>query len=609
MDRFTTLRQRLYSILATLSILLATHYGGYAAKPDFVPGEALLQTPFSCVAETDENADSAEDLALAFNAVYRLFGGVDTEHCLVFRHGNEPTWYEWMAMKTAWCRDEDYIRAVKDKIRDFPQTDNGYLWSWGTSPYWPTGDGALHYDGLFRYVAAVAEFLRWSGDTAFLQETDQTTRGTDRAVDASEGRTVYEKCRKAMQYAENELNGKDGIITITEKSAFLADGVARFDINENGAYVWDNTGRAGSAPSNYWDNLCFGHKDAYETALYYHALNAMRDIETMRGDSEAAAACEALAAKVKKRFDKTFWNCLTGRYIACIDADGRRWDPGLTFLNVEALAYGLGNVNKAKQIFSWLDGKRIVPTDTLRGKEIMDYAVFLNRNLGPDTVEGRLPFAPATNTLSIERVSGLGEPWWHSLNGAINIGMEQNAFYGSHLENGGYIFYPVYYELAARQRYLGADSVARRAREIANVYRFNGFDSDIAGWAEGLIGEYPENGIVSRAFISSLAGVTATIDGLTICPDVPRGIRALGVDALQYRGVPITVLVGADGLTLTAQSPLAGTLRYRPPEAGTHAVTVTAADGKTFTTTREPGPDGMIAVDPGETDTVSVVIA
>ena len=51
------------------------------------------------------------------------------------------------------------------------------------------------------------------------------------------------------------------------------------------------------------------------------------------------------------------------------------------------------------------------------------------------------------------------------------------------------------------------------------------------------------------------------------------------------------------------------TLRYRPPEAGTHAVTVTAADGKTFTTTREPGLGGMIAVDPGETDTVSVVIA
>ena len=216
-------------------------------------GLVILRRPLQSIVDVAKigivvfaDAAAAEDLALAFNAVYRLFGGVDTEHCLVFRHGNEPTWYEWMAMKTAWCRDKDYIRAVKDKIRDFPQTDNGYLWSWGTSPYWPTGDGALHYDGLFRYVAAVAEFLRWSGDTAFLDETDRTTCGTDKAVDASEGRTVYEKCRKAMQYALHELNGKDGVITITEKSAFLADGVTRFDIGENGDYVWNNTGRAGA---------------------------------------------------------------------------------------------------------------------------------------------------------------------------------------------------------------------------------------------------------------------------------------------------------------------------------------------------------------------------
>lgn len=67
--------------------------------------------------------------------------------------------------------------------------------------------------------------------------------------------------------------------------------------------------------------------------------------------------------------------------------------------------------------------------------------------------------------------------------------------------------------------------------------------------------------------------------------------------------------VGADGLTLTAEAPLAGILRYRPPEAGTHAVTVTAADGKTFSATHDTGPDGMITVDLGERGAVSVVIA
>ena len=605
MVSLNTWLMRIWSILTTISMLFAMLVSEHSAKPEFVPGEELSQTPFSCVPETEKDAAAAEDLALAFNAVYRLFVGVDTEHLLVARYGNEPTWYEWMAIKTAWCRDEAFIRGMKDRIRDFPQTDNGYFWSWGDSPCWHTGNGALHYDGLFRYVAAVAEYLRWSGETSFLDETDTNTYGTDRAVDASEGRTVYEKCALAMRYAYNELDGKNGLITITEKSAYLADGVTRFDIGADGTPVWNNTGRAGSSPSNYWDNLPFGNQDAYETALYYHALNAMRDIETMRGDTAAAAACEALAAKVKEKFDEIFWNPVTGRYIACVDVDGKRWDGGFTFLNVEALAYGLGDAKKAKLIFSWLDGERIVWSDSLRGSEIMDYALFLNRNLGPGTVKGKMPFAAASNTLSIERLSGLGEPWWHNLDGAINTGVRANAFFGQHLENGGYIFYPVYYELAARQTYLGADSVLKRARELAVVYRFNGFDSEIS-WAEGLIGVFPESGIVSRAFISSLAGVSATVDGLTVCPDVPSGVKTLGVDALQYRAVPVTVSVGAEGLVLTAEAPLSGVLRYAPPAAGAYNVTVTSADGSVHTRTITANASGFIETDLA--GAVSVVI-
>ena len=605
MNSLVTWFMRVVSILATLSMLFAALVSEHAQKPDFVPGEALSQTPFSCAPETEEDAAAAEDLALAFNAVYHCFSGVDKERLLVSELGNEPTWYEWNALKNAWCRDEALIRAEKDRIRDFPQTDNGYFWSWGDSPCWHSGNGVLHYDGLFRYVAAVAEFLRWSGETSFLDETDTNTFGDDRAVDASEGRTVYEKCALAMRYAYNELDGKNGLITITEKSACLADGITRFDIGADGTPVWNNTGRAGSSPSNYWDNLCFGNQDAYETALYFNALNAMRDIETMRGDTAAAEACEALAAKVKENFDAVFWNPVTGRYIACVDVDGKRWDGGFTFLNVEALAYGLGDAEKAEKIFSWLDGERIVFTDSLRGSEIMDYAVFLNRNLGPGTVWGKMPFAPASNTLSIERLSGLGEPWWCSLDGAINTGVRNNAFLGQHLENGGYIFYPVYYELAARQTYLGADSVLKRARELADVYRFNGFDSAIS-WAEGLTGVFPENGVVLRAFVSSLAGVSATVDGLTVRPDLPSGVRTLGVDEMQYRGVPVTISVGAGGLGLSAAAPLSGLLRYCPPAAGAHTVTVTAADGTTRTQTLTSDASGFIETDLA--GAVSVVI-
>ncbi|MBQ9880725.1 MAG: hypothetical protein IJM45_09870 [Clostridia bacterium] len=608
MESVATFFKRLIGIITTLSMAFAMLVSEHSAKPEYTPGEPPEQSPFSCVPETDADASAAEDIALAFNAVYRLFGGVDTEHTLVFRHGNEPTWFEWMALKTTWCRDEAFLRGVKDRIRDFPQTDNGYLWSWSDSPCWHSGNGVLHYDGLFRYVAAVADILRWAGDTSFLDETDGNTYGGDLSVDASLGRTVYEKCALAMSYAENELYGGSGIITLTEKSAYLADGVTRFDIGADGTPVWNNTGRAGSSPSNYWDNLCFGNQDAYETALYYHALCAMRDIELMRGDAEAAAQCEALAAKVKQRFDEVFWNRCTGRYIACVDVDGKRWDPGLTFLNVEALAYGLGDAEKAKRIFSWLDGERIVPTDSLRGKQITDYALFLNRNCGVGTAWKPMPFAPATNTVSIEKLSGLGEPWWHSLDGAITTGFRSNAFYGQHLENGGYIFYPVFYELTARGMYLGADSVKRRARELAEVYRFNGFDSDVGGWAEGLTGEFPESGIVERAFISTLTGVEASVDGLTVRPGVPSGIKTLGVDALRFRGVPIEVTVGADELTLTSESALSGVLRFYPSAAGEYAVSVTSADGTVSALIVRTDAGGAISVDPGDYGAVRVDI-
>ncbi|MCR5042158.1 MAG: hypothetical protein K6C36_08705 [Clostridia bacterium] len=600
--------KRFFSILTTLSILFATLVSEHSSAPEFIPGEELPQTPFSCAAETEKDAAASEDLALAFNAVYHLFGGVDRERLLVSDLGNEPTWYEWNALKTAWCSDEALIRGAKNRIRDFPQTDNGYFWSWGDSPCWHSGNGVLHYDGQFRYVTAVAEFLRWAGETSFLDEVDTNTYGTDLAVDASKGRTVYEKCVLAMRYAADELDGRNGLITITERSAYLADGVTRFDIGSDGNPVWNNTGRAGSSPSNYWDNLCFGNQDAYETALYYNALNSMRDIELMRGDTEAAAEYSALAEKVRTSFDSAFWNCLTGRYIACVDADGKRWDPGLTFLNVEALAYGLGDAEKAKKIFSWLDGTRIVASDSLRGKDIMDYAVFLNRNCGKGTVKGSMPFAPMTNTLSIERLSGLGEPWWCSLNGAINIGFRNNAFYGQHLENGGYIFYPVYYELAARQRYLGADSVMKRAGELADVYRFNGFNAGI-GWADGITGVFPESGIVSRAFVSSLAGVDAAVDGLTIRPDVPSGVKTLGVDEMQYRGVPVTVSVGTEGLVLTAGSALSGILRYFPPASGTHTVTVTSADGTESSGSLTTDAQGAIVIDMTAENAVKIVVS
>ena len=542
------------------------------------PGEALAASPFYAEAQTDK---AAQTFVLPFNAVYRLFGGVDREHELVFRFGNEPTYFEWNALKIVWTGDTAAVRKLKDMIVGFPQTDNGYLWSWGTSPWWPTGQGALHYDGLFRYVAAVSELVRWDGNLSLLAERDTTTFGTDRAKDASRKHSVYKKCKDAMHYAWEELGGRYGVITITERSAYLADGVTRFDRNADGVLVWNNTGRAGTTSSNYWDNLCFGHKDAYATLLYYHALLQMRDIEILRGNEAAVQKYTQHAEKVKAAFNETFWDQSKGRYIACIDADGKRWDPGLTFLNVEALAYGLGDEEKAARIFSWLDGKRTVSGDTVTGGRIMNYGPLLADAVGAKISYGFYPFAPVTNTVSIEAVSAGGEPWWESLQGAINVGEGGSAAYGHHLENGGYLFWPLYYELTARARYLGIDSVKRRVHDLARVYRFNGFNSDVGTWVEGLIGEFPENGIVSRVFVSTFCGVDAAIDALEIRPDLPRGVDKLGIETMQYAGHSFRLEVTRRTLTLTVDDVFLGILRFFPEKAGPYRVTWTAADGAT----------------------------
>ena len=558
-----------------LAVVLCFHFG---KKYKRTPGAELEASPFSA---TDNSGGTADGLVLPFNAVYRLFGGTDTENALVCRFGNEPTYYEWMALKTVWTGDIKYVRELKDKIVSFPQTDSGYLWSWGDSTYWPTGKGDMHYDGLFRYVAAVSELLRWDDSTDFLNEKDSTTMGDDLALDASEGMSVYEKCKAAMDYAYDRLDGKDGLITITEKSIYLSDGKTRFDKNTDGEYVWNNTGRAGSTSSNYWDNLNFGHCDAYETMLYYHALLSMSDIENMRGDKEAAEGCKKHAQLVKKRFNEAFWNGETGRYIACIDADGKRWDPGLTFLNTEALSYGLGDDEKAKSVFSWLDGERIVEGDTVTGGQIDDYSALLKEAVGQKVTEKELHFAPITNTVSREDLSVGSIPWWFDLEGAITVGEDGNAAYGHHLENGGYIFFPLYYELTAREMYLGADSIAERAAELAEVYRFNGFNSDVGTWVEGLTGEFPENGIVSRAFISSLCGINAQADALVIRPDIPSNIANLGIDSIYFRGGNYKINVGRQALEIKGEKPIKQDIIYCPGSEGEYLVELTLKDSGT----------------------------
>ena len=570
--------------------------------------------------------DKNDSVAYVSNAMWHMFGLVDDGQGLVYRFGNEPTWYEWMSEKMMWSGDASYIGELKGKLRSFPQVSTGYMWSWGSMPYWQVGDCySIHYDGTFRYIASVYDVVSWEGNTDFLFEKDNDTAGGQYAsVDASRGRTILEKTEACMNYILEYLHGKEGYILLTEESTYLnADGSQRFDyVKDADLYCWNNTGKDGSHASNYWDNLPFGGYDGYSNALFYNALHSMAGIYRMLGGDYIAKAeeLEALAVTVKEKFNELYWSDETGRYIACIDSDGRRVDFGLTFHNFEILKYGLADADKAKSVFDWIDGDRIIEGEERTGAAILSYGQSIQLAIGrrklKDLEDRGLRLAAVTNTIPINNRENqkLKVAWWH---GPEGINVWGSASYGCHLENGGYIFYPVFYELMARTEYEGAQSTTDRLADIAKVYEYNRLVSDLAAsgstnWLEGLNGEFPESGLVPATYTYSLVGATAEYDGLHISPAFNDVYEFMGVRQLKYNGKSYDVKVNRDAsCTVTATDGAVDmTLHYTPERFSdmTYTVTVTAADGTTTSSTVTPV-DGVITVELKYENVASVTIS
>ena len=570
--------------------------------------------------------DKNDAVAYVSNAMWHMFGLVDDGQNLVYKFGNEPTWYEWMSEKLMWNGNEEYVGTLKNKIRTFPQVSTGYMWSWGSYPYWKVDTCySIHYDGTFRYISSVYDIISWEGKTDFLYEKDDNKAGGAYShLDASSGRTVLEKTEACMSYIMNYLYGSEGYIRLTEESTYLnEDGSERFDyVIDTGEYCWNNTGLDGSHASNYWDNLCFGNYDGYSNALFYNSLLSMSGIYRMLGGEyiQKAEELEALSVKVKEKFNDLYWSDETGRYIACIDTDGRIVDFGLTFHNFEIMKYGLSDEAKAKSIFDWVDGDRNIKGETRRGNDIFSYGKLMQSVDSKESIaikKLKLRLAAVSNTVSIDNKenSELGIAWWH---GPAGINVWGSAAYGKHLENGGYIFYPVFYELMARTLYEGAQSTTDRLYDIARVYEYNRLKSDAAAigsthWLEGLNGEYPENGLVPTVYIYSLIGASAEYDGLHIAPSFNDVYEYMGVKTLKYKDICYDIKVNRDAsLMLTPENGKADlTLHYTPERfsSADYTLTVFYSDGNSKTQTLTPDSNGVITVEISEENAKSISLS
>ena len=448
------------------------------------------------------------------NMMWAIYGAINDGSAAVYEFGNEPGYHEWMALKYGWSQSTaDKLQTLATgRLVPWAQSSDGYMWSWSDQEKWPTGDGSYHNENNAKYILACWRYWCWSRNSTFFYAADSSTVSANPRADVSGGRTMRQKLREAMRYLEESLQGDQGGIVI----------------EDNGM---DNDGTVTGTPTNYWDNWRMGYKNPYDNIYYYAALEAMAQLEEYWGNPTRATQLRTYRQGCKQSYDTNFWNSEKGRYVSTIDKNGTVWDFGSTFINLEALAYGLGDSAKAGEIFSWLDGSRTIAGETSQGADIYYWT-----------------FAPRANTLAIEST---GSPyWWESLGGAINV--TGNARWQTHLENGGAIFYTSFYDIMARIKYLGADNAWARLSAIVDEFEIDQLRRDPGGWAVGIIGEFPESGLVPCAVTYGFAGLEADLEGLHVRPNLPSALEWIRVNSVAYAGATLDIEVWAQWCIITS---------------------------------------------------------
>lgn len=404
-------------------------------------------------------------------------------------------WFEWMALMRGWFAGrgrEGEMRAVQT----CPITDEGYVHTWGGTIGWPLvrDRDTRHFDTNARLILACWRHYLWTGDKAFLQGQK-------------------DRLREAMSYQLDVLKGRDGLIVTPEIK----------------------TGRHEDLTNNYWDILPFGHLDAYANAVFFGSISAMEQIDSALGQ-EPLTDYAALRTKAHRRYDEVFWDDQKGRYIGCVDIDGEKHDYGFTFVNLEAIFYGLGDAAKAERIYRWMETE---PTSS--GK--------------PDTYS-KWVFAPRATTIHNpmwredapkSELASKVKPWWTF--------WWRGTPFGDQCQDGGAILYTSFFDLMDRARYRGADNAWQRFSEILERYRmpdrlcggkplYRGEkpQQEDAG-SVGVDLPFPESGLVPCYFLYGVIGVEPTPEGLRISPRLPKALDYAEVRNIDWHGMSLRVRV------------------------------------------------------------------
>jgi hypothetical protein len=131
------------------------------------------------------------------------------------------------------------------------------------------------------------------------------------------------------------------------------NGLLQYPCNGNS----DPLRRPNENVSNWWDDIGFGHEDAYGNALAYRALRQTAAVCDSIGRGEDGARYRAAAAKLRQAYYRAYYNPATGILAGWRSADGKLHDYHFLWVNGAAIHYGLIDKDQANAIMDRLLAK------------------------------------------------------------------------------------------------------------------------------------------------------------------------------------------------------------------------------------------------------------
>lgn len=126
-----------------------------------------------------------------------------------------------------------------------------------------------------------------------------------------------------------------------------ARAMAEGDADGDGLLEYPGTGNYGDRPlanrrpSNWWDTINFGHRDAFANALAYRAFLMFGDLAKRVGREDDARTFAEKAARLRAAYAPAFLNPESGLLAGWKSADGRLHDYAFTFVQGVAVTHGL----------------------------------------------------------------------------------------------------------------------------------------------------------------------------------------------------------------------------------------------------------------------------